>query len=181
MPELIALSDSHQNAGLLQALREFLALRPRPEAIVHLGDNLADARQIEAWGFPVIAVPGNTCPEIRDPAVPKTREFDFGPCRALIGHRIEDLGAQLAAGAAGEPRLALYGHTHRWRVDLAASGALLVNPGHLCKEEEQGRPASFAVLACAGNDFDISICTLDGAALERRRFRWTPQAWIPAH
>lgn len=105
----------------------------RPDALVHCGDGCRDAQSVlrEFPRLPIYQVAGN-CDY--DPALPLTLTVELSGLRILIahGHSCGVRGGSLdrlayAAEEAGA-RLALYGHTHRARVDLLG-GVTALNPG----------------------------------------------------
>ena len=127
--KIAVFSDTHgRSAGMAGAVAE-----TRPDALVHCGDGCRDVQSVlrEFPRLPIYQVAGN-CDY--DPALPLTLTVELSGLRILIahGHSCGVRGGSLdrlayTAEEAGA-RLALYGHTHRARVDLLG-GVTALNPG----------------------------------------------------
>lgn len=138
MKRVVAVSDSHGDArGLWEAFE--LALRMGPiDTAVFLGDGLSDFDSV----LPLLRANGTLCHAARGNndwtrAEPKDVCFMMNGVRFYACHGHEwrvKYGLDRLWYAAQEcgAQVALYGHTHRARVDLER-GMYLVNPGAICE------------------------------------------------
>jgi putative phosphoesterase len=129
--KLLILSDTHGNYPLaIQALEE----TENVDLIVHLGDEIEDARMIEAiTGRPLIKVPGNCDLGVEDA---RSVSLMCEGMKLFITHgdryHVKAGLARLREKAAAEQaRIVLYGHTHVAAIE-EIDGILFVNPGALC-------------------------------------------------
>lgn len=148
--ELLAVSDTHGDAGTLAAILAWAKGRG-VDAAAFLGDGLGDLeRAFDRAGFrPVCrAVRGNGD---QDPDVPFHRTADFGGRRFFLTHghlhAVQDtLDSLVFAARAAGAEAALFGHTHL-PLERRVRGVLLVNPGSPSRPRG-GFPPSFATIAC---------------------------------
>lgn len=144
--KILILSDTHGNYPM--AIRA-LDKAGRVDQIVHLGDDIEDARMLETIiGRPVIKVPGNC-----DPGAAEIRDFftSFEDVDIFITHgdryTVKAGLAELYKKAVEKnARLVLYGHTHIAAIEKIGE-ILFVNPGCLSYKCQQN---SYAVLTLAG-------------------------------
>ena len=79
-------SDTHGNLDFLQRAADILIRRFGVEAIVHLGDDMADALQMELRGRPLFAVPWMYEEAWRDERIPHRIVTSFGGVSFLLIH-----------------------------------------------------------------------------------------------
>lgn len=148
--KIAVFSDTHGRAsGMAAAVAEV-----RPDAVIHCGDGSRDVQAVlrEFPGLPVYQVAGNCdC----DPTLPLTLTIEFGGVRILIAHghsygvRYGNLDRLAYAAEEAGARIALYGHTHRAKVDTVGTVTVL-NPG----SAGMGAEPSWCLLNIApGGDF----------------------------
>ena len=126
--KILVMSDSHKN---MQSMRRAIGLE-QPDEIIHLGDHLADARQLEREypSIPMLMVAGN-CDWFGEspPVLTPTR----GGVKLFLTHghqhhvkmsltRLEYAAMEAEAG------VALFGHTHMQHLDRV-NGMWVMNPG----------------------------------------------------
>lgn len=110
--QLVIFSDAHGDRREMRAVLE----RVRPDAVLFLGDGLADFEAVTAdLSCLVIAVRGN-CDGMRED-IPEERIFELHGCRILMLHghtRYVKHGTDALTDYAREQGvdLVLYGHTH---------------------------------------------------------------------
>jgi phosphoesterase, MJ0936 family len=127
--KILVVSDTHGN--YLAPLECMIGAEI--EMIIHLGDNISDAKELEQLlAIPVVKVPGNcdhNAPEPREITLNLEGRIFFishgDHCRVKAG---TDLLVQRAKREKAD--IVLYGHTHRPLVSKV-EGMLLVNPGTL--------------------------------------------------
>lgn len=153
--KIIVVSDTHGNyLAPLEFIEESGA-----ELLIHLGDEIADARLLELVSpVPVIKVPGNC-----DPAATEPRELleSIAGKSFYITHGdiyrvkngLDRLGAKAAALKAD---VALFGHTHKATIQKQ-DGVLLVNPGTLMAGNDS---KSYAILTVTAATISAEIIHL---------------------
>lgn len=128
--EIIVVSDTHNNE---KALETILGISKNADVIFHLGDNIADARELEKnFHGEVHMVKGNCdyadcglnekLVEIKGKKFFLTHGDRYGVNYGLdkLYYRGLELGADCI----------LYGHTHR-KLNICEGGVYIVNPGSL--------------------------------------------------
>lgn len=150
---LLVLSDTHGNYPL--AIKAIEDAGP-VDQIIHLGDDIEDARMIEAIiGQPLIKVPGNCDLGVEDA---RTVLVTRGGRKLFITHgdryQVKSGLTHLHKKAVAEQaRIVLYGHTHVASIQ-EIDGILFVNPGALCAK----CPApSYAMLTIAAGKVSAEI------------------------
>lgn len=128
---LLVLSDTHGNYPLaIKALEDAGPV----DRIIHLGDDIEDARMIEAIiARPLIKVPGNCDLGVEDA---RAVSVTFGGRKIFLTHgdryQVKSGLTLLRKKAIAEQaRIVLYGHTHVAAIE-EIDGILFVNPGALC-------------------------------------------------
>ncbi|MFH0798893.1 MAG: YfcE family phosphodiesterase [Pseudomonadota bacterium] len=177
------MSDTHGRLDAMQRVADAMVGEHGVEAIVHLGDDYADTMQLNAHGRTLVAVPGLFEVAWKVPAIAHRRIEDFGGITFFISHTPSrdphdsrgDPDPGLAHSRYGADVL-LHGHTHRCRVEEAADGLIIVNPGHLKAEEDRGMPPTFAVIDANHSDLRVKIITTSGEVLEERSFKIVKKA-----
>ncbi len=153
---ILVVSDSHGNA---QALRRALDAQPDALTVIHLGDGLREAEEMErlypertfhmVWGNSDFAAGA---------LYPETGELICRGKRICYthGHRYQvKLGLTAAVLAARERRadLLLFGHTHRPLTDYER-GLYLLNPGSV------GKNGSYGIVDITNAGIVTAICSL---------------------
>ena len=153
--KLLVMSDSHRNVGHMLAAVE----QERPDAIVHLGDHISDALELQRR-FPDVSfymVKGNCDPH----ADGKTEMLlILEGVRVFISHGHKygvKSGLTAFAGAArgNEAALALFGHTHQALL-RQEPGLWLMNPGQMQRGSGYA-VVSFGVVNIEGGLFECGI------------------------
>ncbi|MEA3485330.1 MAG: YfcE family phosphodiesterase [Candidatus Aerophobetes bacterium] len=146
------LSDSHGNLKNLEKAAKYLIESEKVEILVHLGDDYDDAKILEKFSVRVIKVPGVFSSYYQDPAVPSRLVETFQGEKVLISHteifHSNDLLTDLKPEeviAKREVDLAFVGHTHIPKIE-DRGGVLILNPGHLKKEDKKGYLPSFGLV-----------------------------------
>lgn len=127
--KILVLSDSHNAESSML----FAVQREQPDAIIHLGDLVEDARRLRRTvpSLSVYSVAGNNDWMSREPTdlfktidgvgIFMTHGHKYGVRRSL-------LNLELAAREAGA-RVALFGHTHQTYCERLKDGFYIMNPG----------------------------------------------------
>ncbi len=169
------MSDTHGNVRLMHKVADLLSRKFAAEVIIHLGDDYADANQLEMAGHAVWAVPGLWCPEYQSYRVPKARVETVLGRRIAFAHAERDI-APLRSGT----DLLLTGHTHAARIALE-DGVLSMNPGHLRRSTDRGQHASFGLIILSERETLCAIHDADGSLRLLRRYEKGPAGcFIPA-
>lgn len=171
------LSDTHGNLDFLQRAADILIRRFGVEAIVHLGDDMADALQMELRGRPLFAVPGMYEEAWRDERIPHRIITTFGGVSFLLSHtpsadhhdRPTDIDPNDALQVHGVQVL-LHGHTHKACAVRLEEGLVMICPGHLKAPEDRGAPAGFAVIDAQAPDLRVKFLDLAGNLIADRAF-----------
>ncbi|MCM2359287.1 MAG: metallophosphoesterase [Geobacteraceae bacterium] len=151
--KLLILSDSHGNYPLALSAVEKAG---RVDQIIHLGDEIEDARIIELiTGRRLIKVPGNCDP---DAGEPRELSVTFGGRNLFLTHgdlyQVKSGLASLRKKAAETgAAIVLYGHTHLAAIE-EIDGVLFINPGCL---GARCRSASYALLTIAAGRVTAEI------------------------
>ena len=134
--KILIISDSHGRRSTLEDVVTICERPGAPDMVVHLGDNISDARYLrQRISQPVMAVPGN-CDWSDEQA---ERVENLGGADILICHghtlRVKQTLLPLACRAQEKGvRAALFGHTHTQFMGYEY-GVLLLNPGALKDEK----------------------------------------------
>ena len=155
--KILVFSDTH---GLTASAVRAANAHADADEIIHLGDNVRDAREIERLtGKPVTFVRGNCdySPE------PEKLLITKGGCRIFLthGHRygvgFSLLRLALAAEEAGA-QAALFGHTHKSLLEYE-NCILLLNPGSTSCP--RGCVPSYALIEAEGGRIKAEIISAD--------------------
>lgn len=164
------ISDTHGNVRLMHKVADLLARQFAAEVIIHLGDDYADAGQLEMAGHAVWAVPGLWCPEYHSYRVPKARVETVQGSRIAFAHAERDI-VLVRSGA----DVLLTGHTHAARIALEDDGAISMNPGHLRRSTDRGEHASFGLVTVSEQEIVCVIHEADGRPRLLRRYEKGPK------
>lgn len=129
--KLLVISDTH---GHIERALRLLPLFTDLDAIIHLGDFLRDAEQLQKnTQVKVIAVGGNCDGVTAKSEAMKVIESPFGPLLITHGHlhgAKKGIDRLLYQAAESEAKAVLFGHTHTPFYGVF-DGISLVNPGSL--------------------------------------------------
>ena len=152
MKRILVFSDSHH---VTQTMMQ-VTLKVRPDIIIHLGDCINDARELQRAfpEIPVEMVPGN-CDFSQDPGV---RILMIDQKRIMIchGHQfyVKETLRQLEAAAVRQKADAvLFGHTHRLYYDYH-NGLAVLNPGSISQSRYAGAE-SYGLMTIKNGQIDI--------------------------
>lgn len=168
------MSDTHGSKPLMRRVARQMAEEHGVELILHLGDDYADAEDLQMLGYRVLAVPGLWCPEYTNPRIPNTLVERVDGVSIALAHADKDWGPREKAAD-----IALCGHTHRAAISRLGK-RLIVNPGHLKREYDRAEAASYAIIRIENREIAVVVHELDGqprleavverdGALDRRR------------
>jgi putative phosphoesterase len=155
---LLVISDTHGNYPLAV---EVLEGAGPVDVIIHLGDEIEDARMIEAIiGRPLVKVPGN-CDLGEEGARALSLSCDGTKFFITHGDRYQVKAglAHLHKKAAKEKaRIVLYGHTHVAAI-VEIDGILFVNPGAL---SAKCSTPSYATITISAGEVAAEIIPVNG-------------------
>lgn len=155
--KMLVISDTHGNYPL--AMRACDLAEPI-DAVIHLGDGIADAEMLaHVVDIPVIRVAGNC--DLGSNA-PREMICEWQGKRLLLTHgdrygvknglaRLEQLGIESKVDAV------LFGHTHQATI-THLSGMLFVNPGTLISSTGY---ATFSILEITADNISASLHSID--------------------
>jgi len=154
---ILVFSDTHGNTDRAIEMYERLSAGIHFDLIIHCGDYIKDASEIEAaLGIETVAVPGN-CDGCRDRKF-KIVETPSGKILVTHGHAENvKFALQNLVYLAKENgcNMACFGHTH-CAVNDVVSGVHLINPGSLTNPRD-GSSGSCAILVASGGEPAASI------------------------
>ena len=154
--KLLVMSDSHKNIGLMQQAAE----QTRPDAIMHLGDHIGDARELQRRlpDAVIYTVVGNcdfyTQGEdellltLAGKKIYMTHGHIFG-----VKSGLDSLVKQARRRNAD---IALFGHTHQALLQQT-EGLWLMNPGHMKQQHDRNRAASYGIVTIEGGVIGCGI------------------------
>lgn len=171
------MSDTHGRTDFMQKAADRMVGEFGVDAIVHLGDDYADAVRMNRYGRKFFAVPGMFESAWDDKNLPHRLIKDFGGIVFLLSHtptrdehdRTGDINPERARARFGVEVL-LHGHTHRYGASKSCDGLITVNPGHLKADADKGRGPTFAVLDAKRPRLVVKVIGLDGGAVEEKEF-----------
>ncbi|MDD5823223.1 MAG: metallophosphoesterase family protein [Firmicutes bacterium] len=154
---ILVLSDTHGNISKALELVERVETFADIDMIIHCGDFVSDAFDIEAeTGIPVTSVPGN-CDGCRERFFRKV-PTPAGDVLVIHGHT-EDvkfgLMRLLYLAEAEECKIVCFGHTHV-ALNEIHEGIRLINPGSASRPRD-GSKGSCALLVCEADKVASSI------------------------
>lgn len=167
MLKIGVMSDTHGHLDLMREAAEHMQ-NLGATYIIHLGDDLEDAKKLEVSGYTFLTIPGIFEKTYQDPDIPNRLIEEIGGVKFLLSHTPErdkhDLKNDLdpiEVMSKGQAQVLLHGHTHVYQVEKE-SGWLKINPGHLNPKDKRGRPLTFALLELDNPTIRIKIIGLDG-------------------
>lgn len=153
--KIMVLSDTHGNYPL--AIRA-IDQAGEVDYIIHLGDDMADARIIETSAeATLVKVPGNCDHGATEPR-DLQRTFDGKKFFITHGDRYQvkaGLGRLLRKALAEGVQVVLYGHTHAASIEMIEE-ILFINPGCFTKEGT----GSYAVISIRSGTITAEIGTI---------------------
>lgn len=167
---ILVFADSHgRNISMAAAID-----REKPDAVIHLGDYAADAREMgHIFPYtPIYSVRGNNDFGSDEPLNATITPGNL-PIYITHGHmeRVSMMTTGTLVARAREEgcSLALFGHTHRMTIERR-EGVLLCNPGSISLP--RGGTAGYARLTIENTKLcAITLLDEDGGMLRRDKFR----------
>lgn len=165
MKRLIVLSDSHGDVQGLRSAYEQARSRGKVDLLVFLGDGAGDLRALQpllyADQVPYHAVRGNNDWGSDHPAEVcfLLNGVRFYACHGHAWQVKYTLDRLWYAAREREAQVALYGHTHREKIDLE-HGVHFINPGAVC-ERHKGRSAYAEILVEDNGFIRPRLCPWD--------------------
>jgi len=154
--KLLVISDTH---GHIERVLRLLPLFKDLDTIVHLGDYLRDAEQIQKYTeIPVIAVGGNGDGVFSKVEAIKTVDTPFGTIVITHGHlhgARRGIDRLLYQAGECEAKAVLFGHTHTPFYGVF-DGVAVINPGSLSLPTNQTQ-GTYAVLNIDESGISCSI------------------------
>lgn len=133
---ILVISDSHGRRTTLEDVVTICERDGAPDMVVHLGDNISDARYLrQRIRQPVLAVPGNC--DWSDEQAERVENLYGVDILICHGHTLNVKRTLLSLACRAqekEVRAALFGHTHAQYMAYEY-GILLLNPGALKDEK----------------------------------------------
>lgn len=171
------MSDTHGNILFMQRAADRMREEFKVQVIVHLGDDLADARKLTPGEEKLYAVPGVFEAAWSDGTTPHRLIEEFGGIRFLLSHTPsrdrhdgpDDIDPETARRRLGIHVL-LHGHTHRFRAAECPDKLIAINPGHLKADRDRDRPATFAVIDAEFPKLTVEFYGLDGSLVDAFEF-----------
>lgn len=172
------MSDTHGNVDYMRRAALRMSEEFHVDRIIHLGDDLADARQMGEVGAPLTAVPGVFESDYQDAQIPHRFIEEIEGVRFLISHTptvdSHDLPGDLDPQRVmedGQADILLHGHTHIYKIEELKRG-LAINPGHLKLIDKKGCPPSFATIDIGEKkEIRVQIIEIDGGLLDEKTFK----------
>jgi predicted phosphodiesterase len=158
------ISDTHGRRALMHRVAETLTATHGVQFFYHLGDDWADAQELQYAGFSVRAVPGLWCDAYQLPHIPNARLDYVDWLTVGCAHADKDLSPRERSA-----RLVLFGHTHE-AVIRTQGESIWCNPGHLKGDHDRGFAASYGVARVEPDSLLLTIHELSGAPRLAKRF-----------
>jgi putative phosphoesterase len=159
------LSDTHGELENLRIASEKL-LNLGVDFFIHLGDDYDDTVIFDEMNIKYTKVPGVFSSYYQDKSIENRKVEIFEGWRVLLTHTKEPHKNDLPSDPSPlelinkkEVDIVFYGHTHIPKIE-EEKGVILVNPGHLKKEDKKGYPPSFGVIDFKKDSVDIKIIDL---------------------
>ncbi len=167
MPKIGVMSDTHGHLDLMREAAEHMQ-NLGANYIIHLGDDLEDAKKLNVAKCALLAVPGVFEAAYDEPNIANRKIEEIAGIKFLLSHTPqrdkhdlkEDLDPILVMSNK-QAQVLLHGHTHHYNIEQS-QGWLTINPGHLNPKDKRGRPLTFALLEVKYPKLKIQIIGLDG-------------------
>lgn len=171
------MSDTHGNVPFMQRAADRMQREFHVEAVIHLGDDIADTKALKIEGTRLYAVPGVFEAAWSDGSTPHRLIEEFGGVRFLLSHTPsrhshdgpDDIDPETARKHHGVHVL-LHGHTHSFRAVQSADDLVIINPGHLKAGKDRGVPATFAVIDTEFPRLSVEFYELRGPLVDTAAF-----------
>jgi uncharacterized protein len=154
--KLLVISDTH---GHIERAVRLLPLFSDADAIIHLGDYLRDAQQLQKMTqIKVVAVGGNCDGVTSKNEAMITMDSPYGPLLITHGHLHDaknGIDRLLYQASECEAKAVLFGHTHTPFYGVV-DGIALVNPGSLSLSGQQNQ-GTYAVLHIDSSGISCSL------------------------
>ena len=164
MKKIVVLSDTHGNQLLL---RKALQNEADASVIFHLGDFYEDLDEnydlIENKS--IIKVPGIFHPGYKNQSIPSLQFYEVLGWKFLLVHDPNDIPEKIE-----KADLILFGHTHT-RTFFRKENRYFFNPGHLKKDEDKGKKASYVTLEINADFVVITFKTPDGKKISSEKIK----------
>ncbi|HOK08225.1 MAG TPA: metallophosphoesterase family protein [Candidatus Hydrogenedens sp.] len=135
------ISDTHNNYQLAEKVCFILINEKKVSTIYHLGDNYEDGEYLSSLGLPIKMVPGLWCDQFHDWKTPKIIKEEILNIKIAFAHTLE----LLQKSDARDSHILCFGHTHTPIIKIEED-KVLFNPGHLKKNIDLGKEASFGII-----------------------------------
>jgi putative phosphoesterase len=153
--KLLVMSDSHKNIDRMQQAAE----QTQPDAILHLGDHIGDARELQRRlpGMAIHMVPGNC-----DYYATGDDELllTLGGVKIFMAHGHvfgvkNGLDALIKQAQRQKADIALFGHTHQALMQQH-NGMWLMNPGQM-EQNNKIRAASYGIVTIKDGEIECWV------------------------
>lgn len=167
MKKLGIVSDSHGNLVNLREAVNYLVEEIKIDYLIHLGDDYKDTKILDEYkNIQVFKVPGVYDPEYKDPSIEQRLLIKIEEVNLLLSHTLRTHKTEVAPKIRPEEVLEnkradiiLFGHTHKYSLEKK-NDILLLNPGHLKEEREEGSPPTLATIKIEAKSWQAVIYDL---------------------
>lgn len=150
------LSDTHGELDNVKTLIEKLK-SVNPDIIIHLGDDSPDAEPLKELNKPLYVVPGVFEEIYKKPETERRKIIEISGLKIMLSHTDtkhqndppDEKDPQELINK-GEIDILLHGHTHIPKIELRGR-KLIINPGHLKKQDKKGFPPTYAIMEINDN------------------------------
>jgi putative phosphoesterase len=177
MSKIGVMSDTHGNIQLMNSVADMMVNKFHCDIIIHLGDDIADLKDIDTHGARLIGVPGIYEGAWFDGKTPHRIIENIDGTVFFISHTPtrskSDKDGDIAPEDARKKYKAdalLYGHTHKRFAGQRDDGLIMINPGHLKDISDRGDPATFAIITSVGEVLLVEHFGLDGNIVDNNKF-----------
>lgn len=173
------MSDTHGHLDLMRQAASKMMDKYGVSALIHLGDDSADADELNLRSIQIYSVPGIYEARYKNPDIANRLIKEFEDVPFLLTHTptreacdLEGDIDPIEAMEDGDVKVVLHGHSHAWRV-VEEKGAIVINPGHLVPKDHsasKGNEPTFAILDVTPKKLDVKIVSLGEDLLMERTF-----------
>ena len=162
MKKIIVLSDTHKNQKLL---RKVFSNEEELTHIFHLGDNYEDLDENPdlTEGKEILKVPGIYHKGYLNKTIPFTQKVEINGWSFLLVHAFEDLKRSNE-----KAEFILFGHTHIQHFHKDGK-IYYINPGHLKREFDKGRPASYLIIELDDSKLRLHFKSVSGEIFQTEK------------
>ena len=160
MEKIIIISDTHGNQLLLRKA----LMNEKYDYIFHLGDNYndLDSNNDLTEGKHIFRVPGIYHPGFTNRTIPAVVQCDILDWNFLLTHDIASLKKKPNSNV-----ILLHGHTHRSEFLKFSNNVFRINPGHLKRNSDRGREASYILANATRNQIRFDFKKVNGELLNQ--------------